>query len=182
MPSSVKGSALYNPAKGPSPLETWWRRPPIRMLTDRVWVEFSMTKRSRRQIEIVNGMIEDALISARDFERACEAFADGDMIDEVADVIEELSEWIEERDADRLEEFGIFMEEDAIGQLVFRKAGQEEPFVVRPRADLTIAAGGRIVQLNPDLPILEEDIYAEVVERLFIWAGVSETRPGKRFN
>jgi len=141
-----------------------------------------MTKRSKEQIAIVNAMIEGALISAREFERDCEAFAESELIDEAAEVIDELSEWIEERDADRLEEFGISMEDDALGQLLFRIDGREEPFVVRPRTDLTIAAGGRIVQLNPDLPILEEDIYAEVLERIFIWAGVSETRPRKRFN
>lgn len=140
-----------------------------------------MTERSKRQVEIVNAMIEDALISAAEFERDCEAFAESQKADEMADVIDELSEWIEERDADRLEEFGISMEEDAEGRLLFRADGRDEPFVVRPRADLTIAAGAKIVPLNPDLPILEEDVYAEVLERIFVWAGVSETKPPKRF-
>ena len=69
-----------------------------------------MTERSERQVEIVSAMIEDALISANEFERDCAAFAESQKIDEMMDVIEELSEWIEERDADRLEELG----EDAV--------------------------------------------------------------------
>ena len=140
-----------------------------------------MTERSKRQIDIVNTMMEDALISAQEFERECEEFAEIQKIDEMADVIDELSQWIEERDADRLEEFGISMEEDVDGRLLFRIDERKEPFVVRPRADMTIAAGSKILHLNPDLPILEEDVYAEVLERLFIWAGVSEVKPRKRF-
>jgi hypothetical protein len=140
-----------------------------------------MTERSTRQTAIVEAMMEDALISAHEFERACEAFAESQKADEMADVIGELSEWLEERDADRLEELGISMEEDAKGQLVFRVEGRDEPFVVRPRADLTIAAGGKIVHLNPELPILEDDIYLEVLERILIWAGALETKPRKRF-
>ena len=140
-----------------------------------------MTERSKRQVEIVNAMIEDALISAHEFERDCEAFAESQKIDEMADVIEELSEWIEERDADRLEELGISMEEDAKGRLLFRVDEREEPFVVRPRSDMTIAAGPKILPINPDLPVLEEDIYAEVLERILVWAGVPESRHRKRF-
>lgn len=141
-----------------------------------------MTERTKRQVEIVETMIADALVSAREFERECEAFAESQKIDEMADVIDELSEWIEERDADRLEEFGISMEEGANGHLLFRVDEKEEPFVVRPRADMTIAAGSKIVHLDPDLPILEEDIYAEVLERIFVWAGASDARPFRRFD
>lgn len=140
-----------------------------------------MTEHSKRQVEIVSAMIEDALISANEFERDCEAFAESQKIDEMADVIEELSEWIEERDADRLEELGISMEEDAKGRLLFRVDQREEPFVVRPRSDMTIAAGAKILPINPELPVLEEDIYAEVLERILIWAGASQSRPRKRF-
>jgi hypothetical protein len=140
-----------------------------------------MTERSERQTAIVEAMMEDALISAGEFERACEAFAESQQVDEMADVINELSEWLEERDADLLEELGIFMEEDAQGQLVFSAVGRDEPFIVRPRADMTIAAGGKIVHLNPELPILENDIYLEVLERILIWAGAMESKPRKRF-
>jgi len=140
-----------------------------------------MMERSETQKAIVEGMIEDALVSAREFERACEAFAESQHIDEMADVINELSEWFEERDADRFEELGIVMGEDAKGHLVFRVDGRDDPFVVRPRADMSIAAGDKIVQLNPELPVLEDDIYLEVLERIMIWAGALETKPRKRF-
>ena len=134
-----------------------------------------MVERSKRQIEIVEALLESALISAREVEREFEAFAEAQQSDDMADVIDELHEWIEARDADRLEELGIAMEEDARGYLLFRLNGREEPFVVRPRADMTIAAGGKIVELNPELPILEEDVYAEVLERIFVWAGGQST-------
>ena len=140
-----------------------------------------MTERTRRQVEIVDAMIEDALISAHEFERDCEAFAESQKIDEMADIIEELSEWIEERDADRLEELGISMEEPHCHHWRFRVDQREEPFVVRPRSDMTIAAGAKILAINPELPVLEEDIYAEVLERILIWAGASQSRPRKRF-
>lgn len=140
-----------------------------------------MTERTERQIEIVNEMLENALISAREFERECEAFAERQTADEMADVIDELSEWIEERDSHTLEDFGIAMEEDLDGRLLFRLADKDEPFVVRLREDMTIAAGWEILHLDPDLPILDEDVYAEVMERLLIWAGVSEAKPRKRF-
>lgn len=144
-------------------------------------VVFVMAERSKRQIEIVEAMIEDALISAAEFERECEAFAESQKIHEMADVVEELGEWIEERDADRLEKLGVTMEEDGDGRLVFHARGESEPFVVRPRADMTIAAGGVIVHLNPHLPILEEDVYGEVLDRLLIWAGASGASSRKRF-
>lgn len=140
-----------------------------------------MAERSERQIEIVNTMMENALVSAQEFERECEAFAESQKIDEMADVIDELSEWIEERDADTLETFGIAMEDDLDGRLLFRLVDRDEPFVVRPREDMTIAAGSNVLHLNPDLPILDEDVYAQVMERLFVWAGVSEVRPRRRF-
>lgn len=140
-----------------------------------------MTERSKRQIEIVNTMIEDALISAHEFERECNTFADRHNINEMTEVIEELSEWIEERDADRLEDLGISMEEDARGRLLFRMDQLDEPFVVRPRSDMTIAAGTKILPINPELPVLEESIYAEVLERILVWAGAAESPTRKPF-
>ena len=129
-----------------------------------------MADRSKRQNEIVAEMMQQAIASAREFERDCEAFAERQKIDEMVDVIEEFAEWVEERDADRLEELGISMEEAVDGRLLFRVEELDEPFVVRPRADMTIAAGGKIIHLNPDLPILEDDVYAEVLERIISWA------------
>lgn len=129
-----------------------------------------MTKRTKRQVEIVETMMADALASAREFERDCEAFAERQKTDEMIDVIEEFAEWLEERDADRLKDLGVTMDEGADGRLLFRVDGRDEPFVVRPRDDLTISAGGKIVHLNPDLPILEDDVYAEVLGRLLMWA------------
>lgn len=140
-----------------------------------------MAERSKRQIEIVQGMIEDALVSAREFERACEAFAESQKVDEMADVIDELNQWIEERDADRLEDLGILMEDGEQGELMFRIAERDEPFVVRVRDDMAIVVGGKILQLNPDLPILDDDIYEEVLERLFVWAGASQPKPRHGF-
>lgn len=141
-----------------------------------------MTKRSKRQVEIVEAMIEEALIAAGDFERSCRAFEQSQHNDEMTHVIEELSEWIEERDADRLEELGIVMEEDAKGRLLFRVEERDEPFVVRPRADMTIAAGRKILPINPELPVLDEDTYAEVLERIVIWAGVPAIRPRRQLD
>ena len=139
-----------------------------------------MTDRSKRQIEIVDNMIVDALVSAREFERDCDAFVANQKVDnttgDLAELIDELSEWIEERDADRLETFGITMEEDAKGQLLFRIDALDEPFVVRPRADMTIAAGREILAIDPECPVLEEELYAEVLARIFVWAGVAEDR------
>lgn len=135
-----------------------------------------MMERSKRQTETVQKMIVDALVSAKEFERDCEAFVESQKIDDMAEVIDELSEWIEERDADRLEAFGISMEDDAKGQLLFRIDALDEPFVVRPRADMTIAVGPKILAIDPECPVLEEELYAEVLERIFIWAGVSENR------
>ncbi len=135
-----------------------------------------MTERSKRQIEIVEKMIVDAFVSAGEFERDRKRFAESRKIDDMAEIIDELSEWIEERDADRLESFGISMEEGLGGQLLFRIDALDEPFIVRPRADMTIAAGRKILAVDPECPVLEEEVYAEVLERIFIWAGVSENR------
>jgi hypothetical protein len=140
-----------------------------------------MAERTKRQNEIVDKMIADALVTAAEFERECAALSERQTIDEMADVVGELSQWIEERDAGKLERFSISMERGANGHLLFRLIGKRDPFIVRPRAEMTISAGGEIVQLNPDLPILDEEVYAEVLERIFIWAGVSGAGMRKKF-
>lgn len=121
-------------------------------------------------------MMADALASAREFERDCEAFAERQKIGEMIDVIEEFAEWLEERDADLLRDLGVAMEEGVDGRLLFRVDGRDEPFVVRPRHDMTISAGGKIVHLNPDLPILEDDVYTEVLARLLVWADTEKEK------
>lgn len=141
-----------------------------------------MTERSKRQLEIVALMIEDALTSARNFERDVNVFAETRRTEEMVNVIQELSDWIEERDSDRLEDVGVTMEDGVDGRLLFKMAGKARPFVVRPRADMSIAAGGRIVHLNPDLPILDEDVYAEVLDRIFVWAESGKAERRRRFN
>jgi len=140
-----------------------------------------MVERTKRQIEIVEALMEGALISAREFELDRETFAERQKTDEMADVIEEFAEWLEERDSDRLEALGVSMEQGIDGRLLFRVPDGDEPFVVRPRADQTIAAGNKIIQLNPDLPILEDEVYAEMLGRILTWATGSASRSQRRF-
>ena len=74
------------------------------------------------------------------------------------------------------------------GQLLFRMAGKARPFVVRLRTDKSVTAhnsfvaGGRIVHLNPDLPVLDIEVYELVLERIFRWAGLGAAKPGRGYN
>lgn len=147
-----------------------------------------MARRSKRQQEIVATMIDDALTSAKQYEADCEEFAESQKLKNMADVIADLGAWLEERDGDRLEACGISMDGSANGQLLFRMEGKARPFVVRRRADISVptdcsfVAGGRIVHLNRDLPVLDIEVYELVLERIFNWAGLGTSRPGRRYN
>lgn len=138
-----------------------------------------MSERSKRQVEIVDSMIEEALQSARQSESDCVPLAAPEIIDEIPYFVGELRDWLETRDAGLLRALGISMETDGDGQLVFRAAHKARPFMVRPQTDRSIVVGGRIIHLDPEAPVLDQEVYDYIVERLLIWAGISETKPGK---
>jgi hypothetical protein len=140
-----------------------------------------MAERTKRQNEIVEKMIEDALVSANEFERECEVFAAREKIDEVADVMGELGDWLSERDAVRLSCFGVQMEVGVNGHLSFRMNEKEGCFSVRPGPGLAITAGDKQMLLDPDLPMLDDGIYDEVLRLICDWAGVTEAGQRKRF-
>ncbi|MBU2533451.1 MAG: hypothetical protein KKB37_11970 [Alphaproteobacteria bacterium] len=129
-----------------------------------------MAESPKRTAEIVQGMIEDALASARDFDREPDAFAIKRQFDEMTEVVEEFAEWVEERDIHTLHALGVSMQENAQGHLIFSAEGRDDTFEVRPRADMAINAGGRVFLLNPGMPIMEEDVYEQVLQSILLWA------------
>ncbi len=129
-----------------------------------------MATRSQRQNAIVQTMIEDALVSANEFERECIAFAERQKMKELGDVIGELGVWLDERESAWLARLGIEMLENEEGELAFGSPRHSRPFRVSTGANDTIIAGGRLVRLDRDLPVLDEDVYDEVLSRLLDWA------------
>ena len=133
-----------------------------------------MSERSKRQKEIVAEMKRQALESAAAFERDSIEASRLRRIERVESVIDDLTDRLVEEHMLLLEALGVSVEE-IDGRLVLEKDGKT--FIVRPREDMTLAADGVIVHLNPDLPVLDDEVYEAVMGRILMWAGASGEKP-----
>lgn len=128
----------------------------------------------RSAIEIISALERDANAAARQYEEDVQAFERSYRIERMEDLIDDLADRLDEREAGRLAEQGVVLKEGE-GRLVLMRA--DSAFEVRPRDDMTIAVDGKIMRPDPEFPVLTDDFYDEVLARIRVWVDPSTAGP-----
>jgi len=121
---------------------------------------------------IVTAMMNEALESAATLAREQALFAARLRIENMQVVVDDIADWIDDEDYARLEDAAIEMRQMADGRLVFRSPLRDEPFVIRVNSTRELSVGGRIVRVNHDLAVLDQELYGDLINRLLDWFGV----------
>lgn len=140
-----------------------------------------MSERNPRNEAIVRQLEADANAAAEIYLEDVEEFQRLYRLERMQDIVEDLAEWIEETgDLNLLNDLGVqVIEEDEIGVLMFVQG--KRSMIVRPRDDMNIVVDGRIMQPNKDCPVLDQPFYAEVMSRVFGWAGPDNEAVPRRY-
>jgi hypothetical protein len=137
-----------------------------------------MPERDNRNSRIVAELKRNALASAAIFARDCEIASLRRRVERAEVVIADLAERFEDEHVLEFAALGVtFAEHD--GRLVLEQEGRK--FVIRAREDMTFAADGVIIPLNPEFPVLDDDVYETVLGRVRAWAGASDPNPTRYF-
>lgn len=129
-------------------------------------------KRSNR--EIIARLEREANAAARLYADAVAEHQLAYRIERMITLVEDLATWIEEREGTRLAKAGVVLDEGD-GRFVLRRG--DAVFEVRTRDDMSIVVDGKIMRPNPELPVLVEDFYDEVMARVRAWIDPSLAGP-----
>lgn len=119
-------------------------------------------------MSVVDRIISEALASARSHEQDVRQFHRDERLRRMHVLVNDVAEWLEEgEDAHRLAALGVSWRQDGEG-LFFEQASRA--FVIAPRDDMTVSAGGTIIHANRDCPVLTRSLYATVMACVLHWA------------
>jgi hypothetical protein len=121
---------------------------------------------------IVTAMMSEALESAAALAREQAFFATRLRMENMQVIVDDIADWIDEHDHGRLDDAASEMRQLADGRLVFHSPLRDEPFVIRVYSTRELSVGGRIVPVNHDLAVLDQEPYGDLINRLLDWFGV----------
>jgi hypothetical protein len=134
--------------------------------------------RNERNERIVRRLEIEANQSAATYIAEVEAFARESRLKRMADLLEELTEWMEEEgDLDRLQAQGVELDEEE-GLVRFVQGARKMTLCARD--DMSIKVDGKIMYPNPDCPVLDDEFYVDVMARVYHWAGHDENDGPRR--
>lgn len=135
-------------------------------------------QRYERNERIVRRLELEANESATTYIAEVEAFARETRLRRMKDLLEELTEWMEEEgDLDRLQAQGVELDEE---EGLVRLVQGARNMTLRARDDMSITVDGKIMYPNHDCPVLDDEFYGDVMARVYRWAHFDENNGPRR--
>lgn len=118
-------------------------------------------------MSIVEQIKLDALRSAAEYAAAVSEHQRRYRLERMTAIVDALEDRFESQGVAFLKSLGISAKRrDA--SLVLRKSGRM--FIVAPRDDMSLSVNRAIVQPDPKFPLLTNDLYAQVIRAVVLWA------------